>query len=195
MLSCCICIWKAQSLAQIRCGAPNACRVSCLVVALCLLYSTCDQFPQYLQIKHHFPRGETIFKTKNAESLRCTTIFRILAGPFPLWGVSAQFAFAKKQIRPFLVKSNNLEISPIPDKSCSKEKLRITDKIDKIELFDTPYLSTVGQSVTLRILVWSGLIHFITVCMQWFIWLCSRVHDDDNYSIWVLLTKLKLFGT
>ena len=61
VLSCCICIWKAQSLAQIRCGAPNACRVSCLVVALCLLYSTCDQFPQYLQIKHHFPRRETIF--------------------------------------------------------------------------------------------------------------------------------------
>ena len=25
--------------------------------------------------------------------------------------------------------------------------------------------------------------------MRWFIWLCSRVHDDDNYSIWVLLTK------
>ena len=145
MLSCCICIWKAQSLAQIRCGAPNACRVSCLVVALCLLYSTCDQFPQYLQIKHHFPRGETIFKTKNAESLRCTTTFRILVGPFP--PLRNPICFCKKQIRLFLVKSNDLEISPIPDKSCSKEKLRITDKIDKIELFDTPYLSTVGQSV------------------------------------------------
>ena len=75
----------------------------------------------------------------------------------------------------------------------------ITDKIDKIELFDTPYLSTVGQSVNTLwdswSGQWSGLIHFITMCMRWFIWLCPRVHDDDNYSIWVLLTKLKLFGT
>ena len=127
MLSCCICIWKAQSLAQIRCGAPNACRVSCLVVALCLLYSTCDQFPQYLQIKHHFPRGETIFKTKNAESLRCASTFRILAGPFQEFAVG----FAKKRIRPFLVKSNDLEISPIPDIVVQKRNCELRTKLIK----------------------------------------------------------------